>query len=316
MSLSMDSKTPPANTHTIPQFIRKLYNILNDPQHHEHIHWSQGGDSFIIVNPIEFCDTVLTSNFKHSNISSFIRQLNKYDFHKIRAPASSKKRIQTRMWEFSHPNFRKNRADLLVYITRKTGLAEKNIQDGQQETENESTMMFHNYVINSMASITKYFEMITEDLNNIKKILHKQQYGTTEQFLKVLIAEDNATCASYASLIFKRLSFLCVSVESIADFSFFFKNETFDMILLSSHLPNIKEIINKIRSKSGAIPIILTTEEKEDIQTLYYKYPSINKILYKPYSHEELVGYIKSLNQSFTKQNDDERRTPQRFFYS
>lgn len=304
------------NIHAIPQFIRKLFNILNDPRHSEHIHWSQNGDSFIIVDPIEFCNTVLASHFKHSNISSFIRQLNKYDFHKIRANTTAKKRLQNKMWEFSHPNFKRNRPDLLPLISRKTTLGEKTNQEGGQEGDQESSMVLHSYIISSMANITKYFEMITEDLKSIKKMFHRQCYGAVEQSIKTLIAEDNATCASYASLILKRLNFLTVSVESIVDFTFFFKNEKFDLILLSSHIPNVKELLSNIRSKNAIIPIILTSDENEDTQTLFYKYPMVNKILHKPFSHEELIGYVKSLNLNLYKAKEEDRINGSRYFYT
>lgn len=51
--------------------------------------------------------------FKHNKVQSLVRQLNMYDFHKIRTKAKEK--------EFKHEYFKKSKPELLRFIRRKLG---------------------------------------------------------------------------------------------------------------------------------------------------------------------------------------------------
>jgi osomolarity two-component system, response regulator SKN7 len=57
--------------------------MLDDPSIHTVVAWGPAGDCFVVKDMNEFTKSILPRMFKHSNFASFVRQLNKYDFHKV-----------------------------------------------------------------------------------------------------------------------------------------------------------------------------------------------------------------------------------------
>ncbi|KAI8885801.1 hypothetical protein K501DRAFT_293204 [Backusella circina FSU 941] len=95
--------------------------MVDDQSTESLIRWSLNGDSFLVENHEEFAQSVLPRFFKHNTFSSFVRQLNMYDFHKVPviqqgALATDPKR---EIWEFKHSNFQRGRQELLASVTRK-----------------------------------------------------------------------------------------------------------------------------------------------------------------------------------------------------
>ena len=185
--------------------------------------------------------------------------MNKYDFHKIRTTYSYKKEGSKKYWEFSHPNFQKDRFDLLSQISRKISYIEKFPNEKNFELDPSNNDSLYNF--GAMANFSKYFEMITEDLNLIKKILKINTQIYQKAPLKALVAEENAACAAYAVLIFKKLNFLTASVESLSDFSYYINNEKFDIILISA---NVYAYVLEVMVKVSKIKLVIEC-------TTYYK---------------------------------------------
>ena len=94
-----------------PNFLFKLYQILETSEFKEIINWSENGKSFIVKNIHDFAEKILPKYYKHNNYSSFIRQLNIYDFHKTRN--------NNNFHIFQHKNFIKGEKKLLRMIKRK-----------------------------------------------------------------------------------------------------------------------------------------------------------------------------------------------------
>ena len=59
--------------------------MLEDPNFQHVVSWGPGGDCFVVKDMNEFTKSILPRMFKHSNFASFVRQLNKYDFHKVKS---------------------------------------------------------------------------------------------------------------------------------------------------------------------------------------------------------------------------------------
>ena len=68
-----------------PNFLLKLYKILETPEYSDIIHWDDTGRYFLVKNLHDFTENILPKYYKHNNYSSFVRQLNMYDFHKKRS---------------------------------------------------------------------------------------------------------------------------------------------------------------------------------------------------------------------------------------
>ncbi|KAF7846376.1 hypothetical protein BT93_L4485 [Corymbia citriodora subsp. variegata] len=62
-------------------FLTKCYEMVEDGATDPIISWGSAGDSFVIWDITQFTLQLLPHYFKHSNFSSFMRQLNIYVRH-------------------------------------------------------------------------------------------------------------------------------------------------------------------------------------------------------------------------------------------
>lgn len=135
-------------------FILKLFELMNDVSASKLICWSteQNRPGFVVIEPVELAHSILPKFFKHSNFSSFVRQLNIYGFHKVDHPNGQC---------FHHPYFKKDHPELLSNIHR---------QQPKKATE-ENTDLYQN-LSQRLDDLQKESESTTKQLGMVNTMLH------------------------------------------------------------------------------------------------------------------------------------------------
>ncbi|XP_045193145.2 heat shock factor protein-like isoform X2 [Mercenaria mercenaria] len=104
----------------VPAFLSKIWALVDDPTTDELIAWDSSGMSFHVYDQARFAKEILPLYFKHSNIASFIRQLNMYGFRKVVHLESGAIKTESDDIEFHHPYFMRGQEYLLENIKRKS----------------------------------------------------------------------------------------------------------------------------------------------------------------------------------------------------
>ena len=101
-----------ASSRGLPTFLQKTFSILSDEEVPSIVGWTREGDAFYVQDVQAFEQTILPKYFKHSKFTSFVRQLNTYDFHKVKT--------SSHLIIFRHCQFQRGKPDLLKSIVRKS----------------------------------------------------------------------------------------------------------------------------------------------------------------------------------------------------
>ena len=109
---------------SLPPFLTKTYEMVDDSSSDSIISWSDHNKSFIVKNPAEFSKDLLPRFFKHKNFSSFIRQLNTYGFRKI----------DPEKWEFANEDFVRGQPYLMKNIHRRKPVHSHSLQNLQAQS--------------------------------------------------------------------------------------------------------------------------------------------------------------------------------------
>ena len=154
-------------SHHYSRFLLQLYQILEEDKYKDIIHWGENGKYFLIENVHDFTEKILPKYYNHNNYSSFVRQLNMYDFHK--------KKTNSDVQSFQHNKFIKGQKELINTIKRK------------RRKENITSLIPLN------TGLVKYNDNYLYDLNNhyLKKGEKKENLSSDMHSLSLDEEKDN-----------------------------------------------------------------------------------------------------------------------------
>lgn len=215
---SFQSNKPPSN-----EFVRKLFSILEKNAYPEIVRWADNGDSFVVIDTGKFTSHILPNHFKHSNFASFVRQLNKYDFHKVKRKQDEKPKYGDLSWEFKHPSFRIHYEAGLDNIKRKITVSKKdadfaNLNGSNTANSNINNGNVTNQLLNTKTKESLMQNMVSKDsFNNLKsKVtrLENELKASKEEVGNIKIESDRMN-TKYTTLLESLITFKTVH-ESLA----------------------------------------------------------------------------------------------------
>jgi len=167
----------------IPSFIRKTYDILEEARFPQYIDWNPEGTALVIKKPSEFSQKVLPIYFKHNNFTSFVRQLNMYDFHK--------RRTQGLDHVYVHELFQRGKRHLLQEIKRKT-----HEQSAEKASKVQESFELPKVGCDDFATLMKENQFIkhlyNEAMNRLASLERRaKELATQNQSLAVQIQRQN-----------------------------------------------------------------------------------------------------------------------------
>ena len=177
----MGKKYQDSKNEKFETFLLKLNEILNNNSYANFINWSENGKFVVVKDLNELSKKVLPKYFKHHNYSSFVRQLNMYNFHKVKTNLNSNEQI------FQHNKFIKGiSVEKIKRIKRKIHDNESLDLSAKDEKSNSLNGRNNKNNDNKIEDSINYLVNKTNENSKIQDLLQKQIELLTKQNLLLM----------------------------------------------------------------------------------------------------------------------------------
>ncbi|ONK75383.1 uncharacterized protein A4U43_C03F16280 [Asparagus officinalis] len=165
-------------------FLKKCYDLVDDPMTDEIVSWGDENDSFVIWDEYAFERDILPRYFKHSKLGSFVRQLNTYGFLRVH---------NTKGVEYAHDAFRRGQKNLLEKIARK--ISGKDATDPQHQNQARGTSsnaeLQNSVLLQEIAQLKKIQNLLIHNLQTVIQNQIKTDKELCNMTKKVQEMEEN-----------------------------------------------------------------------------------------------------------------------------
>ncbi|KAI9344411.1 HSF-type DNA-binding-domain-containing protein [Obelidium mucronatum] len=182
-------------------FVRCLYNLLASNALPHAIRWTSAGTSFVICDLVVFTSQALPLLSAHKNYASFVRQLNKYQFKKVKGSERASGPGEESFPEFKHPHFARGGEHNLGRVCRikketqvKGKGGKKDSDDDMEEVKHESTPS------SGLGSQPSMSPMYSNHMQRLQLLQMQQQYTPSNlvpQPLQLMIGLDPASMQGF-----------------------------------------------------------------------------------------------------------------------
>ncbi|KAF3509509.1 hypothetical protein F2Q69_00002488, partial [Brassica cretica] len=185
-----------------PPFLTKTYDMVEDPATDTVVSWSSGRNSFIVWDSHKFSTTLLPRYFKHSNFSSFIRQLNTYNLKTVRKDSSVPvlkklvlvlqgfRKIDPDRWEFANEGFLAGQKHLLKSIKRRRNMGLQTVVNQQGSGSGMSCVEVGQYGFEGeVERLKRDHSLLVAEVVRLRQQQHNSKSQVAEMEHRLLVTE-------------------------------------------------------------------------------------------------------------------------------